>query len=179
MRSSAPEAEIRIPVSTGRVSSREAERATREIVSTKAPAESLTRDSPPGSGSDGKSSARSVRRWNVVGPQISSMSCSAPRSSIVSCSAGSERATSRSSRAGSTAAPGRATSALRGVRSPISMSVASSSGVPSAGAEIITPESACTALRVDATREAVCSWVNSSEEDREIFIRLSSWKSDE
>ncbi len=85
MRSSGPEAEIRIPVRTGRVSSREAERATREIVSTNASAGSLTRESPPGSGSDGKSSARSVRRWKVVGPQISSTSCSAARSSIVSC----------------------------------------------------------------------------------------------
>jgi hypothetical protein len=51
--------------------------------------------------------------------------------------------------------------------------VASSSGLLSAGAEIITPDSACTALRVDATRDAVCSLFNSSEEDSEIFIALS------
>ena len=122
-----------MPVSTGRVSSREAERATRVIVSTKAVAGSVTRASSVGSGSDGKSSARNVRRWNVVGPQRSSTSCSAVRSSIVTVSPGSDRATSRSSRAGSTAAPGRATSAASGMRRPISMSVASSSGDPSAG----------------------------------------------
>ena len=107
MRSSWPEADIRMPVSTGRVSSREAERATREIVCTKASAGSAMRVSGEGVGSVGKSSARSVRRWKVAGPQISSTSCSALRSSSVSCSAGSERATSSSSRAGSTAAPGR------------------------------------------------------------------------
>ncbi len=54
------------------------------------------------------------------------------------------------------------------------MSVASSSGDPSAGAEIMTPDRAWTALRVDATREAVCSWVNSSVEEREIFMLRSS-----
>ena len=62
MRSSCPEADIRMPVSTGLVSSREAERATRTIVSTKASVGSATRDSVDGEGSDGKSSARSVRR---------------------------------------------------------------------------------------------------------------------
>ncbi len=49
------------------------------------------------------------------------------------------------------------------------MSVASSSQEPSC-AEIITPDRACTALRVEATRVAVCSCVNSSAEEREIFM---------
>ncbi len=142
MRSSCPDADMRMPVSTGRVSSREAERATRLTVCTNASAGSTTRVSGDGGGSDGKSSARSVRRWKVVGPQMISTSCSALRSSIVSVSDGSERATSSSRRAGSTTDPGRATSALSGTRRPISMSVASSSGLESAGAEIITPESA-------------------------------------
>ncbi len=53
--------------------------------------------------------------------------------------------------------PGRATSAFSGILSPTSMSVASSSGVAPSRAEIITPDSAWTALRVDATRVAVCS----------------------
>ncbi len=61
---------------------------------------------------------------------------------MVSVSDGSERATSSSSLAGSTADPGRVTSAWSGTRRPISMSVARSSGVESAGAETITPESA-------------------------------------
>ena len=52
------------------------------------------------------------------------------------------------------------------------MSVASSSGVESASAEIITPESACTALRVEATRAQVCSWVSSSVAERESFIDI-------
>ena len=122
-----------MPVSTGRVSSREAERATRATSARTPRLAATTRVSGDGDGSDGKSSARSVRRWKVVGPQISSTSCSALRSSIVSVSAGSERATSSSSRAGSTAEPGRTTSAWSGTRRPISMSVASSSGAASAG----------------------------------------------
>jgi hypothetical protein len=52
------------------------------------------------------------------------------------------------------------------------MSVASSSGPESPGAEIITPESACTALRVEATRLAVCSCASSSEVNRESFIEV-------
>ena len=45
----------------GRVSSRDAERDTRAIVSTNAGAGIATTWSPPGSGSGGKSSVRSVR----------------------------------------------------------------------------------------------------------------------
>ena len=171
IRSSCPDADIRMPVSTGRVSSREADRATRAIVCTNASVGSATRPSAEGAGSLGKSSARSVRRWKVAGPQISSTSCSAARSSSVTVSEDSERATSSSRRAGSTADPGRDTSALSGTRRPISISVASSSGEESAGAEIITPESACTALRVDATRETVCSVASSSGVERESFTR--------
>jgi hypothetical protein len=37
------------------------------------------------------------------------------------------------------------------------MSVANSSGEESGWAEIMTPDNACTALRVEATRVAVCS----------------------
>ena len=143
---------MRMPVSTGRVSSREAERATREIVSTNASTGSATRVSGEGSGSVGKSSARSVRRWKVAGPEINSTSCSALRSSSETSGAGSERATSSSRRAGRTALPGRLASAWSGTRRPISMSVARSSGADPSAAEIITPDSACTALRVEATR---------------------------
>ena len=67
----------------GRVSSREAERATRLIVATNAAAGTSTTFSPPGSGSGGKSSARSVRMWNVAAPETTSTSCSAGRSSNV------------------------------------------------------------------------------------------------
>ena len=171
MRSSWPEADISIPVSTGRVSSREAERATRVTVSTNASSGKAMRVSGEGSGNVGKSSARSVRRWKVAGPEINSTSCSALRSSSVSSSAGSARATSSSSRAGSTALPGRETSALSGTRNPISMSVARSSALASS-TEIITPESAWTALRVEATRVTVCNWFNSSEDERESFMTV-------
>jgi hypothetical protein len=50
------------------------------------------------------------------------------------------------------------------------MSVANSSGFEPSAAEIITPESACTALRAEATRVVVWSWVNSSAAERESFI---------
>src|SRR3954453_1156723 len=50
MRSSSPAADTRMPVRMGRVSSREAERATRAMVSVKAGAGMVTIWSPPGSG---------------------------------------------------------------------------------------------------------------------------------
>jgi hypothetical protein len=52
-------------------------------VSTKAFAGSTTTWSPPGSGSVGKSSVRSVRMWKRAGPQMISTSCSEERSSSV------------------------------------------------------------------------------------------------
>ncbi len=58
-----PTADIRMPVSTGRVSSREAERATRETVCTNASAGSETRVSADGSG----------RRGEVFGAQRAQM----------------------------------------------------------------------------------------------------------
>ena len=65
-----------MPVRTGRVSSREAEPATFSAVLTNAPAGSETADSGSASGNGGKSSARSVRMWNVALPETSSTSCS-------------------------------------------------------------------------------------------------------
>ena len=53
----------------GRVSSRDAERSTRAIVSTNALAGSPTRFSDGGSRNGGKSSARSVRMWKVAPEQ--------------------------------------------------------------------------------------------------------------
>jgi hypothetical protein len=58
------------------------------------------------------------------------------------------------------------------------MSVANSSEPPS-WAEIITPERAWTALRVEATRVAVCNCVSSSADDREIFMRTAGKGSEE
>ena len=61
IRSSRSDAETRMPVSTGRVSSREAEPATFCAVETNASAGSSTAVSGSGSGNGGKSSPRSVR----------------------------------------------------------------------------------------------------------------------
>ena len=72
-----------MPVSTGRVSSCEAEFATFRIVSTNACAGTRTAPPSSGSGKGGKSSLRSVRMWNVALPAGSSTSCSAARSSSV------------------------------------------------------------------------------------------------
>ena len=165
-----------MPVRTGRVSSREAERATLATVATNACAGTWTRPSSSGSGKGGKSSRRSVRMWNVALPATISTSCSALRSSSETLSPGSERTTSTSSRAGRTTAPSRTTSPASGTRSPISMSVARSS-MPPAPASTWTPDSACTALRVDAARVTVWSWVNSASRCVEIFISLPASRS--
>ena len=126
MRSSSPAAETRMPVRIGRVSSREADRATRAMVSVKAGAGMVTIWSPPGSGSGGKSSARSVRMWKRAVPATTSTSCSAGRSSSETSPAGSWRTTSRSRRAGRTTVPGRSMVASSGTRRATSMSVARS-----------------------------------------------------
>ena len=106
IRSSWPEAETSTPVRCGRVSSREAERATRLIVSTNA-CEGTRMVEPPGSGSFGKSSSGSVRRWNFAVPETTSTSCCDERYSSESSSFGSDRTTSSRSRPGTTAAPSR------------------------------------------------------------------------
>ena len=71
-----------------------------------------------GSGSFGKSSVGSVRRWNFAGPDITSTSCSALRYSSVRSSFGNERTTSRSSRPGTTAWPGEESVVSRATRTP-------------------------------------------------------------
>ena len=157
IRSSRSEAETRIPVSTGRVSSREAEPATFSAVETKASAGSSTAESESGSGKVGKSSERSVRMWKVALPETISTSCSAARSSRETPAAGRARITSSSRRAGRTIIPSRWTSSSRGTRRPTSMSVARSSP-PELSIANCTPESAWMAERVDATRLTVCSW---------------------
>ena len=127
MRSSLPLAVTRTPVRCGRVSSREAARATRAIVSTKAAAGTVRLPSAGGSGSFGKSSVGSVRRWNFAGPDTTSTSCSALRYSSVRSSFGSERTTSSRSRPGTTAWPGVDSAVSSATRTPSSMSVAWSS----------------------------------------------------
>ncbi len=61
MRTSLPDAETRMPVRTGRVSSRDAEPETLVAVSTNASSGSEIADEGSSSGKGGKSSARRVR----------------------------------------------------------------------------------------------------------------------
>ena len=68
--------------------------------------------------------------------------------------------------------PGRSTVASSGTRSATSMSVARSCTASSAA--ICTPESACTALRVDATRETTWSWASSSCDEVDNFTMTTS-----
>ena len=113
IRSSLPEADTSTPVRCGRVSSREAERATRSIVSTKAAVgHRAWSPRPPAPGSLGKSSSGSVRRWNFAVPDTTSTSCCDERYSSERSSFGSERTTSSSSRPGTTASPSRSTLAV-------------------------------------------------------------------
>jgi hypothetical protein len=115
--------------------------------------------------------------WKRAGPQMISTSCSEERSSSVSGPDGSWRATSSMSRAGRTTVPSRSTWAMSGTRRPISMSVARSSTSPPAACTC-TPDSAWTAERVDATRDAVCSWPSSSWLVVESFTMSASvWSS--
>ena len=139
---------------TGRVSSREAERATRRDGLDEGLGRERRRGCrATGTGSVGKSSARRVRRWKVAGAadQLDVLLGAAQlhRQLLARAASGRRRAAAGP---GARPTPGRSTSALSGTRRPMSMSVASSSGGLSGWAEIITPESACTALRVEATR---------------------------
>ena len=145
-----------MPVSTGRVSSREAERATRATVSTNASAGSVMRVSAVRR----RERAGSPRRAACAGgrsprPQISSTSCSAARSSSETRLRGQRADDVEQQARGQDHVAGRCDLGASGTRRPTSMSVARSSGAASATAEIITPDSACTALRVEATRVAV------------------------
>ena len=74
------EAVTSTPVRCGRVSSRDAARATRPMMSTKASVGTLSVEAASlASGSFGKSSMGSVRRWKLAEPETSSTSCSLAR----------------------------------------------------------------------------------------------------
>ena len=78
---SSPPALTRTPVSTGRMSSREAARATSSTVSASAAA-GIVSGCSPSSGNLGKSSAGRTRRWKLEPPLRISTSRSDSRSSI-------------------------------------------------------------------------------------------------
>ena len=96
------------------MSSREAARATRSMLSCSAAAGILRPGSASGWGRFGKSSTGSTRRWKLEPPLRISTSCSAARSSISTLGSGSERATSAKRRPGSSTAPASSTVGLEG-----------------------------------------------------------------
>ena len=141
------------PVSTGRMSSREAAGATRSTVSASAAA-GIFSGSSPASGRLGKSSLGSTRRWKLEPPLRISTSRSDSRSSISTLSSPSERASSARRRPGSRTVPAPSTPASRAVRNPISPSVAASATLPSDALSRM-PESAWVAARVETARETI------------------------
>ena len=150
----------RIPVSTGRDSSREAERATRSMVSSSA-SRSIACSWASTAGSRGKSSALKTCSRELYEPEtICTVPSSGLYSSVTSVS-GSRRASSTNGLPGMTTAPSPSTRASRVVRSDSSMSVAASvSTSPSTLSRI--PESTCTVPRVETARETMPSFATSS-----------------
>ena len=158
----------RIPVSTGRDSSREAERATRSMVSSSA-SRSIACSWASTAGRRGKSSALKTCRRELYEPETICTVPSSGRYSIVTSLSGSRRASSTSGLPGMTTAPSPSTCASSVVRSDSSMSVAASvSTSPSARSRI--PESTCTVPRVETARETIPSLATSSSRATLIFI---------
>ena len=124
----------RMPVSTGRDSSREADRATRSTVSSSA-SRSIECSCASTAGSRGKSSALKTFRRELYGPETICTVPSSGRYSIVTSLSGSSRASSTSGLPGMTTAPSPSTCASSVVRSESSMSVAASVIVPPSARE--------------------------------------------
>src|SRR6266550_2764744 len=114
----------RIPVNTGRDSSRDAERATRETVSSSDSRSTVNVPTASRSGSRGKSSAAYVWSVDVDEPDVMRTTLSSARCSIVTSLSGSNRTRSTSSRPGTTTEPSPSTCASSEDRSESSMSVA-------------------------------------------------------
>ena len=168
IRSSDPFTVTSTPVRCGLVSSREAERATRPITSTKAAAGTFSESSGGGSGSLGKSSGGRVRRWNTAPPETTSTSCCEERYSSERSSRGSERTTSSNSRPGMTTEPSVVSVASSDTRTPSSMSVASSSSVVPETRRC-TPARVWIALRVETPRTATPSLARNVSRETESF----------
>ena len=151
-----------MPVRIGRVSSRDAERATFATVSTNGGGGHRDAwSSASGSGSGGKSSARSVRMWKrrragddldvlLGGPQLERDVAAGQRRDDVEQQPGGQHDRALAARPRPRAG--------RAGRSPCRWRAARPRAV---GATSWTPDSACTALRVEATRVTVCSWASS------------------
>ena len=154
-----PDAETRMPVRIGRVSSREAERATLPIVATNACGRHGDDGVAAGLG-EGRE-VLAAQRADVEGRRAGDDldvllgGAQLERDGRRPAARGRRRA---SGGRGGRRCPRAAISAWSGTRRPTSMSVARSSTVPPS-ATTCTPESAWTAERVEATRETVCSCV--------------------
>ena len=146
-----PSKRTRMPVSTGRDSSREAARETRWTVSS-SDADSISWSGTSTDGSRGKSSAAKTLTRPEYEPDSIDATPSSARCAMVASLAGSRRTTSPRSFAGITTAPSPSTVAGTVVRSESSMSVASSSSRPSR-ARSRMPPSTWTAPRAEAARE--------------------------
>ena len=161
-----------MPVSTGRVSSRDAERATLATVSTNAAPGTSTRPSPSGSGNGGKSSE--AQRADVEGRRAADDLDVLLGRAQLERHARRRAARGRRRRAGAPAGRRRPRGrprprAARAGRSPCRWRAARSRR---RAASSCTPDSAWTALRVDAARVTVCSWAKSASRRVVIFMRL-------
>ena len=145
-----PSKRTRMPVRTGRDSSREAARETRWTVSS-SDADSTSWSGTSIAGRRGKSSAAKTFSRPEYEPDSIVATPSSGRCAMVTSAAGSSRTTSPRSFAGTTIAPSPSTLAATVVRSDSSMSVASSSRSPSR-ARSRMPPSTWTAPRVDEAR---------------------------
>ena len=158
---SSPLALTRTPVSTGRMSSRDAARATTSTVSAIAWA-GIVSGCSPSAGNFGKSSAGRIRRWKLEPPLRISTSRSDSRSSSWTDSSPSERESSASRRPGRRTEPGPSASASRSVCRPISRSVAERLTLPPSSTAIRIPDSDWVAARVETARETTESFETSS-----------------
>ena len=120
----------RIPVRTGRDSSRDAERPTFVIVSRNAVRSTWNCSPPPGSGRRGKSSALNVCRLYEAEPQVSRTSPSSAACSSVTSPGGRSSRDVDEELAGNDHAPSEPTVASIPSRTESSMSVAASSEPP-------------------------------------------------
>ena len=158
---SPPLALTRTPVRTGRMSSREAARATTSTVSAIAAA-GIVSGCSPSAGNFGKSSAGRTRRWKLEPPLRISTSRSDSRSSswtdVVAERAGElgEQAAGKQDRAGALGL------GLEVVCRPISRSVAERLTAPPSSTAIRMPESDWVAARVETARETTESFETSS-----------------
>ena len=143
----------RMPVSTGRLSSRDALRPTRATVSISASRSTVCSDDGVDVGQPREVLGRVRVQAVVRAPDATTTTASSGRCSIVTSLSGSERAMSSSSRPGTTTVPSPSTAHSSSVRSETSMSVAARCSRPSSRAQLDAAEHEHRGTRRDATRD--------------------------